>query len=145
VHTNGYVGIGTASPSYNLQVQGTIYSSGDITAFSDERYKTDLLKIYDGLDKVSQLTGYTFKVVDDESHRSRTGLLAQDVQKVLKEAVYEDNDGKLSISYGNLSGLIIEAVKELDTKLTKFMGDVNVQNTENNTRIDAIMKHLGLN
>jgi hypothetical protein len=42
-----------------------------------------------------------------------TGLLAQDLEKVLPEAVHKDPEGKMSVAYGNLAGLFVESIKEL--------------------------------
>ena len=43
-----------------------------------------------------------------------TGLIAQDLQNVLPEAVHKDKDGKLSIAYGNMAGLFVESLKDLE-------------------------------
>jgi hypothetical protein len=88
---------------------GNFTSSGNITAYSDIRLKKDLLQITNALDKVQQLTGYTYTRID--SGERQTGLVAQDVQKVLPEAILEGEH--LSVAYGNLVGLLVEAIKEL--------------------------------
>ena len=90
---------------------GGIVATDDITAFSDRRLKTDLEVITGALDKVGQLTGYTFGRIDMPSRR-QTGLIAQEVEAVLPEAVGE-HGSLLTVSYGNLMGLIVEATKEL--------------------------------
>ena len=94
----------------NLTASGSITASGNVTAYSDAKLKTDMVQIRDALDKVGSLTGYTYTRVDT-GHRE-TGLIAQDVQAVLPEAVV-DNGGTLSLAYGNLVGLLVEAIKEL--------------------------------
>lgn len=94
----------------NLTASGSITASGNVTAYSDAKLKTDMVQIRDALDKVDTLTGYTYTRTDT-GHRE-TGLIAQDVQAVLPEAVV-DNDGTLSLAYGNLVGLLVEAIKEL--------------------------------
>jgi hypothetical protein len=98
------LGVGTANA-----VAGTIVASGNITAFSDIRLKKDLVQIPTALDKVQQLTGFTYTRID--SGERQTGLVAQDVQKVLPEAIVEGE--YLSVAYGNLVGLLVEAIKEL--------------------------------
>ena len=112
---NGNVGIGTADPSYKLHVDGTIYSSGDVIMFSDERKKTDIETIPNALEKVLQLRGVTFNKLDDDNRR-HAGVIAQEVEKVLPEVVYTSEDGTKSVAYGNLVGLLIEAIKELTEK-----------------------------
>lgn len=127
----GTVGIGTTPSSvYKLRVQGQIYASDDITAFSDARKKTDLHVIDRPLERIQQLTGYTFARTDKpapDHARRYTGLLAQDVQKILPEAVYADpieqdevKDHQLSVAYGNMMGLIVEGIKDIVTRLKKL-------------------------
>lgn len=53
---------------------------------------------------------------DGISHR-RTGVIAQDVQTVLPEAIHTNSDGHLSVAYGNMIGLLVEAIKELNQKV----------------------------
>ena len=58
------VGIGTTNPGYKLDVNGDIYATGNITAYSDKRAKSDIQKIENALDKIDQLNGYTFTMND---------------------------------------------------------------------------------
>jgi hypothetical protein len=103
----------------NLTASGSITASGNVTAYSDAKLKTDMAQIHDALDKVGALTGYTY-TRKDTGHRE-TGLIAQDVQAVLPEAV-ADNDGTLSLAYGNLVGLLVEAIKELRAEVDELRG-----------------------
>ena len=94
---------------------GDILAGGNVTAYSDIRRKKDLVKLDNALGKVEQLTGYTYTSKTD--NKRYTGLIAQDVQKVLPEAVHkEELDGHLSLAYGNMAGLFVEAIKELTRK-----------------------------
>ena len=111
---SGYrVGIGVDPPTVELDVTGAIKASGDITAFSDVRRKTDIQKIEGALEKVGRLSGYTFKRIDDEDQKRVTGLLAQEVLEVLPEAVHGTDEEHYSLAYGNMIGLLVEAIKEL--------------------------------
>jgi len=112
INANGNVGIGVNNPGYTLDVDGTIYSSGDVIMFSDERKKTDIEPIPNALEKVLQLRGVTFNKLDDDNRR-HAGVIAQEVEKVLPEVVYTAEDGTKSVAYGNMIGLLIEAIKEL--------------------------------
>ncbi len=94
----------------DLTVTGQITATGDITAFSDESIKENVEVIEDAVDKVQQLNGYTFDRTDIETSR-QTGVIAQEVLKVLPEAVGE-SDGKHTVANGNMVGLLIEAIKE---------------------------------
>jgi len=106
------VGIGTTNPQYRLDVDGTIYASGDVIMFSDARKKTNIEVIPSALDKVRRLRGVTFDKTED-AQRRHAGVIAQEVEEVLKEVVYTAPDGTKSVAYGNMIGLLIEAVKEL--------------------------------
>lgn len=89
----------------------------DFTVSSDERLKEDVCEIRNAMRAVSQLTGvdYTLKATG----LRRTGLIAQDVQRVKPEAVTEGEDGYLRLSEGSLVGLLVNALKELDARLAR--------------------------
>jgi hypothetical protein len=91
-----------------LDGSGNLTATANVTAYSDARLKKDLDPIADALEKVQSLTGYTYTRID--SGERHTGLIAQEVQKVLPEAVM-DNGEHLSLAYGNMVGLLIEAIK----------------------------------
>jgi hypothetical protein len=111
--TGGYVGIGTSSPAYTLDVTGDIYATGDVTASSDRRLKTDIKRIENALDKVCSLGGYTYVMNDKPS----SGLIAQEVLEVLPEVVHGSEETNYSLAYGNIVGLLVEAIKELKEKV----------------------------
>jgi hypothetical protein len=96
---------------------GDLTAAGNVTAFSDSRLKTDLEVIPDALNKVQQLTGYNYTRIDTGVRQ--TGLIAQDLQKVLPEAVI-NNGEYLSVAYGNLVGLLVEAIKELKQEIEEL-------------------------
>jgi hypothetical protein len=99
---------------------GNLTMVGDITAFSDARLKTDLEQIPNAISKVQELTGYTYTRVD--TGKRQTGIIAQDLQKVLPEAVIE-GDEYMSVAYGNLVGLLVEAIKELKAEIEELKGN----------------------
>jgi hypothetical protein len=109
----GRVGIGTISPGYTLDVAGDIYATGDVTASSDRRLKTDIKRIENALDKVCSLGGYTYVMNDKPS----SGLIAQEVLEVLPEVVHGSEETNYSLAYGNIVGLLVEAIKELKEKV----------------------------
>jgi hypothetical protein len=111
--TDGNVGIGTTSPGYKLHVNGDIYATGNITGYSDKRAKSDIQKIENALDKIDKLNGYTFTMND----KRYTGVIAQEVLPVLPEAVTGSEETHYAVAYGNMMGLIIEAIKELKEKI----------------------------
>jgi hypothetical protein len=100
--------------------------SGNVTAFSDRKLKDNLEVIPNALDKVSQLTGYTYDRIDMDGVR-QSGLIAQDVQEVLPEVIFSNVDPDsgeetLSVAYGNMIGLLVEAVKELKAEVEELKG-----------------------
>lgn len=115
VHSNGNVGVNNAGPVYNLDVGGTIRASGDVIAFSDGRYKTDVRRIDDALDKVGRVSGYTFRMKDGTERRA--GVIAQEMREVLPEVVVGTEETGYNVAYGNMAGLFIEAIKELKARV----------------------------
>jgi hypothetical protein len=115
---DNYFRIGGWSASANrlqMDMSGNLTMSGDITAFSDIRKKKDVEVIADALARVNQLRGVNFTRIEDDVRG--TGVIAQEVQVVLPEVIHEDSDGTLSVAYGNMAGLFIEAIKELTAKV----------------------------
>ena len=98
--------------------QSTFVFGGDIEASdfvipSDERLKSDIKKIPKALDKVKELSGYTYTINEKPS----VGVIAQEVLKILPETITTKDDGYYAVSYHGLIGLLIEAVKELSEKV----------------------------
>ena len=109
-----------------MTVDGDVFASGTILSLSDEKYKRDVHVIEGALSKVRSLRGCTFHVVDgvetrddaDKGRERSTGLIAQEVARVLPEATHLDpSTGSLCVAYGNLCGLLVEAVKELSDQV----------------------------
>jgi hypothetical protein len=112
VDSSGNVGIGTTSPGYKLHVSGDIYATGNVTAYSDVRKKKNLEIIERPIEKIEKLNGYTYEI-DDKRY---TGLVAQEVLKVLPEAVVGSEEKGYGLAYGNMAGLFVEAMKELKSE-----------------------------
>jgi hypothetical protein len=92
----------------------TLIASGNITSLSDRRIKKDIKHIEGALDKVTQIGGYTFIRTDESNKDQRqSGVIAQEMLKVLPEVVHiSEETGYYSVSYGNITALLIEALKE---------------------------------
>ena len=106
-------GNGTGNAIYTT---GTILAS-DVTASSDRRMKSDIATISNALEIVKNMRGVYFTRLG-QSSRS-VGVIAQEVEEVLPEVVHTGSDDMKSVSYGNIVGLLIEAVKELAEKMEK--------------------------
>lgn len=102
----------------SISVSGSITATGDITAYSDARLKTDIETITGALDRVRKLRGVTFS--RRETGNRGVGLIAQELASIVPEAVMTHEDGLLSVAYGNLVGVLIEAVKDLADKVDRL-------------------------
>ena len=135
------VGIGMGKvPTVTLDIRGDIQATGDVIGFatSDERVKDKIDDLSNALDKVNTLSTFTYAhnekaveigAAEKNDHRVRVGLSAQEVQKVLPEAVMtasfdRDSSGKsisgenyLSIDYSRIVPLLVAAVQELAQKI----------------------------
>lgn len=116
----GYTPANKAGDSFtgNISVSGAVTATGDITAYSDARLKADVETITDALDRVRKLRGVTFS--RRETGNRGVGLIAQELALIVPEAVMTHEDGLLSVAYGNLVGVLIEAVKDLADKVERL-------------------------
>jgi hypothetical protein len=115
MHVNSnlwYVLNNSSSGVMYVDQSGNFTAAGNVTAYSDERLKSNIVTIPDALEKVKALRGVNFTKDGEAS----TGVIAQEVQKVIPEVVHE-GDEYLSVAYGNLVGVLIEAVKELSAEV----------------------------
>ena len=117
------VGIGTTNPSESLDVVGNITSSGDYISTSDISIKENVKPILNPIEKVKELCGYTFNRIGQD--KRSVGLMAQDVEKVLPEAVSENGEGLKSLAYGNLVALLVETVKEQQKQIDELKDKID--------------------
>jgi len=99
----------------DMSAAGAATFNNDVTAFSDERLKDDIQTIENALSKVREMRGVTFTRDDREG----TGVIAQEIQKVMPQVVHDKGE-YMSVAYGNLVGVLIEAIKELEKKVEKL-------------------------
>jgi hypothetical protein len=100
------VGIGTGGVT--LIATGGFTCTGNVTAYSDRRLKSNLQTIEGALDKLEIICGFTY----DKDGVRDAGLIAQDVQVVLPEAVVE-RGGYLALNQAAVMGLVVNSINEL--------------------------------
>jgi hypothetical protein len=120
----GTLGCGLISaPTTTNTINGLLINAGtctgvDFIATSDQRTKTDIMTISNALDIVKELRGVYFTRIGQT--KQTVGVIAQEVEAVLPEVVHTDSEGLKSVSYGNMVGVLIEAVKTLSERLEKI-------------------------
>ena len=127
----GSLGVGTPASG----TSGEIRATNEITAYytSDRTFKNNIVPIDDALGKLRMITGVMFDW-SDEYIQSRggedgyfvrkhdTGIIAQDVEKVLPEVVAVREDGTLAVKYEKMMGLVVQAINELADQVDKLKG-----------------------
>ena len=93
---------------------GNATFSGNVTAYSDERLKSEIKTINNALDKVMNMRGVSFT----KQNAKGIGVIAQEVEKVIPEVVH-DGEYK-SVAYGNMVGVLIEAIKEQQKQIDEL-------------------------
>ena len=87
---------------------------------SDKKYKLEIFPISDALLKVNSIRGANFTWSDDApsdlSGKKDVGVIAQDIQKILPEAVEEKENGDLTVKYHRIIPLLIESIKQLSAQ-----------------------------
>ena len=123
LHVNNY----GSSSGDALLVTGGIVASADVVVYgtvsqsSDLALKADLARIRGARERLCALSGYTFRMLrDGPAGPRRMGLVAQEVARVAPEAVSTCPDGTLSVAYGGLLGLVVEAVKDLSVVVDRL-------------------------
>ena len=112
--------------STGVDITGALRVTGDITAFysSDINLKTDVTPISNALDKVSSISGNTFKWNEKTDHEGEdTGIIAQEIEKLNLPGLTQTRDnGIKAVRYDKLVPLLIEAIKELNNKVKSLGG-----------------------
>ena len=114
---------------YVVASSGAVVSSNNITAYSDIRLKKDVKTIENALDKVTKLRGVEYTRIENEERE--IGVIAQEVKEVIPELVtvnensdsFENGISDIhTMKYQNTVGLLIEAIKELEKKVSDLEG-----------------------
>ena len=109
----------TLNPNGNMTIAGTL------TQNSDASLKENVKEIDNALSKVKQLQGVEFNKIGN--NKKEIGVIAQDVEKVLPELVLEE-DGVKSVAYGNITAVLIEAIKEQQEQIEELKKQIQLLN-----------------
>ena len=136
-NNGGNIGIGTATPSVKLEVNGRLKTLG-INELSDVRYKKDIQTLTNALANVEKLRGVSYDWKQAEfpqknfEAKHQIGLIAQELEKVYPELVNTDAEGYKSVDYSKLVAVLIEAVKEQQVEISNLQNASKEQATEMN-------------
>jgi predicted nucleic acid-binding Zn-ribbon protein len=131
---NACLGVRTSSSSssYAMYVDGGIYSTGNIVAYSDRRKKTNIKTIENPLDIISNLRGVYYNRIEtnDEKvdpNKRLSGVIAQEVDEVFPEVVtYAKDVDEYGVDYGKFAGLFIEAFKEMRKEIETLKEEIAI-------------------
>jgi len=117
----GYIGstyneVDSDNQVYNVKIDLNV--NGSVNTTSDSRLKTNIREIENASDLVSQLNGIYFDRVD--TNKTSIGFIAQEVERIIPEVVDTGADGIKSIAYGNITALLVEAIKDLKTEINEL-------------------------
>jgi hypothetical protein len=124
-HRAGYTSNNLVYNGSTFSFDMSIVSSGDVTAFSDRRVKENINTIENALEKVKTLRGVTYNRTDQVDKSEKIGVIAQEVREILPQVVQEQSDGMLGVSYGNITAVLIEAIKEQQKQIEDLKSELN--------------------
>jgi hypothetical protein len=109
-----------------MYVEGGIYATGNVVAYSDARKKTNIVTVENALETVGKLRGVFYNRIQTHDEKAdptkrQLGVIAQEVNEVLPEVVtYAEDVDEYGVQYGNMAGLFIEAIKELKAEIEEL-------------------------
>ena len=129
-------GTGITALTLDMSAAGAATFNNNVTAFSDERLKSDITTLKSSLEKVLQMRGVSYIRNDNVEGGERIGVIAQEVEKFYPQVVLtaDDEQGTKSVDYGRLTAVLIEAVKELSELVNRDITSIKKD-------IDAICQH----
>lgn len=125
--------VANTNPYDNNALRSYISSAGAYVQISDKNKKENIVKIENATEKINQISGYTyqFKLASEEIEKGDTpikssGVLAQELEEVLPEAVQKSEAGDYFVDYAAITPLLIEAIKEQNATI-KSLEAVNAE------------------
>lgn len=112
-----------SSAKLSIDASGNLTAAGDVTAYSDARLKENVETLPNALESVKAMRGVTYNKIGEE--KQSIGVIAQEVQAVLPQLVSEHKDEMLSVAYGNITAVLIEAIKEQQEQIDELKAIIN--------------------
>ena len=104
--------------STGVSITGALVASGDVTAFSDARVKENVETLPNALESVKQMRGVTYNKIGEE--KQSVGVIAQELEEVVPQLVHTDEEGMKSVACGNITAVLIEALKEQQAQIEEL-------------------------
>jgi hypothetical protein len=123
----------------------TVIPNTGMSCSSDKRLKENIEEIMNGLDRVLNLRGVTFKWIDrKEGDETRhMGFIAQEVEKVAPELVKVDARGYKQVNYANFVAILTSAIKEFFHREIASVKEQNAQLKADNQEMKKALCELG--
>ena len=129
VDRSGSLGVGQNESietlSYRLDVSGSIRATGTVLQSSDERLKENIITIDNATEIINNVEGVYFNWNSGPEDR-QVGVIAQQIKEILPEVVSEDDKGYLSVAYGGIVPVLVEAVKEQNKIIAKLEERISI-------------------
>lgn len=106
----------------SIDISGNFTARGNVTAYSDERLKKDVVEIANALETVKSLRGVSYTRTDTE--QKGVGFIAQELVDKVPEVVHENQEGYLTVAYGNMVAVLVEAIKEQQKQIEELKGEI---------------------
>jgi photosystem II stability/assembly factor-like uncharacterized protein len=148
IATNGNVGLGTTSPNYALQVNGSVAGVGAYNNVSDARFKTNITRLTHALEKVMALQGVEYDWRSNAypqmkfDQGKQLGFVAQEIKEVLPEVVSQDSNGYYSIAYSKVIPVLVEAIKDQQQEAMEKNAEIEKLKAKSD-KVDVLEKQLG--
>jgi hypothetical protein len=146
---NGNIGINSPHPDerfvvFNGSTTGKYTTAGWVHS-SDVRLKKNISDLKDSLKKILKIRGVSFNFkTQTDSEQKQIGFIAQEIEKEFPEVVVTDNEGYKSISYGNISAVLVNAVKELKEEKDDAITALKAENEMLKERLAKIEAKLDI-
>ena len=100
------------------------FGATQFTSLSDQTLKTNIRPIEDSIALLQRLRGVRFDWL--ENNKPSLGLIAQEVEEVIPEMVETNENGIKSVSYSNIIGVLIEAIKDQQNQIEELKTEISI-------------------